>query len=279
MHRDIFPCSFLYIFSDFLFKSLYPVYVSGSSHSGAIIDILAQTARATVDPNNKRRKPSLNSVKRAFTKAVNAPVTDKDIFELAYPDGYIQRLDPTNDGVNLLDCSDCDNEMSSVSEENSQDMDSTPKKRRGHAFYCTCSKCGTEIGTDSKNKRYTNAASHARTCFGKQKLIEVCAHLIYSVVYSYLQVGDDTVTRSFLKKIEKHTPYRKDMKGCHADLQGKGALLQEGQDVLDVLAECVLVRDGAFEHCKLKDTAFKIGDIFDSGKSYCLLPQCCRTTK
>ena len=53
-------------------------------------------------------------------------------------------------------------------------------------------------------------------------------HLIYSVIYSYLQVGDDTVTRSFLKKVEKHTPYLKEMKECHADLQGKGALLHEG---------------------------------------------------
>merc|ERR1712194_528553 len=71
------------------------------------------------------------------------------------------------------------------------------------------------------------------------------------------RVGDDTVTRSFLKKAEKHTPYRKEMKECHADLQGKGPLLHEGQDALDILAECVLAGEGAFEHCKLKDTAFK----------------------
>ena len=99
------------------------------------------------------------------------------------------------------------------------------------------------------------------------------------MIYSYLQVGYDTVTRSFLKKVEKHTPYLKEMKECHADLQGKGALLHEGQDALHILAECVLDGDGAFEHCKLKDTAFKIGNRYDSGKSYCLLPQCSRTTK
>ena len=100
----MFPCSFLYILSEFLFKSLNPMYVSGSSHSGAIIDILAQTARATVTPNNKRRKPSLNSAKRVFTKPANAPVTDEAIFELAYPKGYIQRPDPIDDGETLLDC-------------------------------------------------------------------------------------------------------------------------------------------------------------------------------
>ena len=174
----MFPYSFSYMLSEFAFKGINPMYASGTSHSGSIIEILAQTARATVTPNNKRRKPSLNSVKRAFTKAVNAPVTDKDIFELAYPDGYIQRLDPTDDGGNLLDGWDREDDMSSVSEENSQGMDRS-KKRRGHAFYCTCSKCGTEIGTDSKS-RYTNAASHARTCFGKQKLIEVCVCLLFA---------------------------------------------------------------------------------------------------
>ena len=102
-------------------------------------------------------------------------------------------------------------------------------------------------------------------------------HLTFSVIYSDLQVGDDTVTRSFLKKVEKHTPYLKEMKECHADLQGKAALLHEGQDALDILAECVLEGDGAFEHCKLKDTAFKIGNRFDTGKSCCLSAQCCRT--
>ena len=43
------------------------------------------------------------------------------------------------------------------------------------------------------------------------------------------------------------------MKDCHTDIQGKGALLHEGQGALDVLAECVLEGDGDFEHCKAWD--------------------------
>ena len=130
----MFPYSLSYILSEFVFKGINPMYASGTSHSGSIIEMLAQTARATVTPNNKRRKPSLNSVKRAFTKAVNAPVTDKDIFELAHPKGYIQRLGPINDGGNLLGGSDCDDDMRSVTEENSQDIDCTPKKK-GDVFF------------------------------------------------------------------------------------------------------------------------------------------------
>ena len=97
--------------------------------------------------------------------------------------------------------------------------------------------------------------------------------------YSYLHVGDDTVTQIFLMKVENHTPYPKEMNECHADLQGKGSLFHKGQDAPDILAECVLVGDGAFDYCELKDTEFKIGNRFDSGKLYCLLPHCCRTIK
>jgi hypothetical protein len=64
------------------------------------------------------------------------------------------------------------------------------------------------------------------------------------------------------------------MKECHANLQGKVNLLHEGQDALDILAECVLEGGGSFEHCKLKDNAFKIGNMFDTGTSYCLSARC-----
>ena len=84
-----------------------------------------------------------------------------------------------------------------------------------------------------------------------------------------MQVGDETISQSFLNKIQKHAPYLKQMKECHKDLQYKGALLHEGQDALDTLAECVLEGDGDFEHCKLKDTAFKVGNRYDTGKCYC----------
>ena len=86
-----------------------------------------------------------------------------------------------------------------------------------------------------------------------------------------LQVGEATISQSFLNKLRKHTPYLKEMKECHADLQKKGALLHEGQDALDTLMECVEEGVGGFEHCKLKDTHIKIGNKHDKGKFNCVL--------
>jgi hypothetical protein len=175
----MFTYSFSYMLSEFLFKGINPMSVSGNSPGGSILEMLTQTARATVTPTNKKRRVSSDSTKRAFTKPVNASVTDKDIFELAYPKGYVHRIDPTDDGGNLLDDSyHNDDDMSSVL---SEGTDITPMKRTAHKYYCVCSKCGHEIGTHSKT-HYTNAASHARTCFGKQKLIEVCACLLFFFV-------------------------------------------------------------------------------------------------
>jgi hypothetical protein len=174
----MFTYSFPYMLSEFPFKGINPMSVSGNSPGGSILEMLTQTARATVTPTNKKRRISPNSTKRAFTKSVNASVTDKDIFELAYPKRYVQRIDPTDDGGNLLDDSyHNDDDMISVSE----GTYITPKKRRAHKYDCVCSKCGHEIGTDSKT-HYTNAASHARTCFGKHKLIEVCTRLLFGSV-------------------------------------------------------------------------------------------------
>ena len=81
-----------------------------------------------------------------------------------------------------------------------------------------------------------------------------------------LQVSDRTVSQSYIARVGGHLPYLKEMKACQADLQKKGALLCEGQEALDSLAECVEEGVGAFKNCKLKDDHFRIGNKHDSGK-------------
>ena len=171
----MFQVTLSFLLSKTLFMGHSPLYASAESRTNTIIDVLASSAKATNTPNGKRRKTNM-SMKKSFCKPVNHPVTQKDLFEVAYPEGYRRRLDPTDDGGNMLD--DDSDVTTCDGMEGSPDEDHDSKKKKTHPYYCICKKCGIEVDSDS-NTRYTNGVSHAANCYGRSRLIEVGTYLVF----------------------------------------------------------------------------------------------------
>ena len=158
-----------------------PWGMTGDGRRGTILASFGRRATATA---GKKKKGTKNK-RPSHMKKVGEPITDMDIFQLIYPNGYKKNLIiEDEDGHNLH--SDPADDADPFDDE--QDNDDSPrclvvkpkKKKSPHEFFVTCRKCTKDIGANSET-HYTNPASHARTCYGADnihKVNHVCISLM-----------------------------------------------------------------------------------------------------
>ena len=159
-----------------VFSGLAPLGATGNGH---ILDLFTRQAIATTKKGGKKNK------RRSPIKNVDDKVTDKDIFEVVYPDGYKKNLIVENeDGENLHDdpafddVLDDDNDCQVV-----ETAGKARKKKLMKEFFVNCEKCNFAIESNS-DTHYTNGASHAKTCYGVDNLHMVnYSILLYALLW------------------------------------------------------------------------------------------------